>query len=66
MYRYDLLYVYDGANKTDSLELDRLHGNLTTVSSRFPITSTGPDMYLRFTTDGSKNKDGFVIQFQAG
>ena len=56
---YDKVLVYDGSNDQAEL-LATLTGNL---ASRV-IESTGPFLYLRYTTDSSSVRKGFHMKFK--
>ena len=60
--RFDYLKVYDGADDMWSPMIASLTGEY----SSFNMTSTGRDVYLRFTSDSMFFQQGFVIQFDAG
>ena len=60
IFSYDFLSVYDGDTPLD-LELGSLTGILPPN-----VASSGPDIYISFTSDGSETSSGFIIQYDAG
>ncbi|XP_066263249.1 cubilin-like [Branchiostoma lanceolatum] len=58
---YDFLFVYDGDSDT-AAQLQRLTGNMSAVYVP-TITSTSTEMFVRFTSDGSKTAQGFQFSY---
>jgi len=58
---YDFAYVYDGANDGATL-MKTLHGNKGTGAGS--VTSTGNEMYVKYTSDYSVSKSGFWMKFR--
>ena len=56
--KYDVLRVYDGAN-LGAPELFR--GGLSGSLRIFPVTSTRPEILLRFSSDASNTRSGFLF-----
>ncbi len=57
----DVVKVYDGADATASL-LGTYTGVLTTMPS---VTTTGPKMFIAFTTDGTSSAPGWKAKYTA-
>ena len=60
IFSYDFLYVYDGDSPL-ALELVNLTGILLSN-----VASSGPNIYIRFSSDFSETSAGFRIQYDAG
>ena len=60
--RYDFVKVYDGIDELGT----QLGGGDLTGGPPAQITSTGTDIFIRFTTDSSETTAGFRIEFEAG
>ena len=56
---YDTVFVYDGNNINNS-NIGTFSGNAVPES----ITSSGRDIFIRFTSDSSSTRIGFSIQYQ--
>ncbi|XP_038070215.1 transmembrane protease serine 7-like [Patiria miniata] len=56
--RYDALLVYDGPNDTSPLL-----GNYCGNQGPSPVTSSQHEMYLKFRSDGSIEKSGFLLSY---
>ena len=50
---YDIIYIFDGTSNS-APSLGRFSGTTT-----YPVTSTGNNMYLKFTSDSSITRSGF-------
>ena len=57
----DPLTIYDGSNE-QSTQIEKLSGNL----GSFSISSTGNSLFVKFESDGSVNKDGFLATIHYG
>ena len=57
---YDFLNVYDGDTETFAADW------LLTGTQPSELITTGPDVYLKFESDGSETKTGFRIQYEPG
>ena len=57
----DVVKVYDGADATAAV-IGTYSGALTTMPA---VTSTGPKMFITFTTDGSGNSLGWKAKYSA-
>ena len=55
---YDYLYVYDGDSTSSQFE------KWSGVNTGEVVTSTGQNLFLKFTTDGSVINTGFTINFK--
>ena len=62
IFRYDFVKVYDGIDELGT----QLGGGDLTGGPPAQITSTGTDIFIRFTTDSSETTAGFRIEFEAG
>ena len=62
-FRYDYVNIYDGDSILEA-ELARLTGNSVTLEDR--VTSTGPSIFINLETDGSEQRSGFMIEYNAG
>ncbi|CAH1274531.1 CHRNA9 [Branchiostoma lanceolatum] len=58
---YDFVYVYDGITTDVSSRI----ATLTEEILPDPVTSSGSTMTVRFTSDASKNRNGFQANFTA-
>ena len=58
---YDFVTIYDGSND-QSTQIEKLSGNL----GSFIISSTGNSMFVKFESDGSVSKDGFLATEMSG
>ena len=56
---YDFVTIYDGSND-QSTQIEKLSGNL----GSFNISSTGNSLFVKFESDGSVSKDGFLATIQ--
>ena len=58
---YDFVTIYDG-DSNDAPQLGRFHGEDLPGGAQ-GIQSSGPNMLVRFTTDGSVTREGFLASF---
>ena len=58
---YDFVTIYDGPND-QSTQIEKLSGNL----GSFSISSTGNSLFVKFESDGSVSKDGFLATIHYG
>ena len=58
---YDFVTIYDGSNPNDqSTQIEKLSGNL----GSFNISSSGNSLFVKFESDSSFSKDGFLATIQ--
>ena len=57
--RNDILHVYDGTSEFDT-EISAFTGDIASE-----IMSSGPDIFLRFLSDGSETKNWFYTSVRA-
>ena len=62
-FRYDKLYIHDGKNESgQTIGAAFYTGSGPTEN----ITSSGQDIFLRFTSDYTGQQTGFLIQYDQG
>jgi len=59
--QYDVLEIYDGASSSATLI-----GEYCDTNSPGIVSSTGSDMFIRFTSDGSVTRTGFSANYNFG
>ena len=60
-YHFDPLTIYDGSSD-QSTQIAKLSGNL----GSFVISSTGNSLFVKFESDGTVTKDGFLATIHYG